>query len=304
MGGVVTGLVGGGGGLFGGGGSSVRADPGSTIKHYPYAQDAIFGNTSYSTPYSSLDPNTGLISIDPTGRNLNLSGLNTYAQNLGQTRESLLGNQGAFMQARVNPMLEQLAAGRGLLSRDLNRTGVRGTFRNQAMQNYDINAERAVADQRALATNETLNALNILDQNLFNAQTGVGTNIQNQEMAALGLSAETINSLKAIAANLTTGGASAGASASAAAAQADQAKQDNIMGTIGALGTAAAMFFSDRRLKKNIEKIGMVNGINIYSFDYVWGKPSIGVMADEVMHTGAVHEHESGYLMVDYGRLF
>ena len=25
-----------------------------------------------------------------------------------------------------------------------------------------------------------------------------------------------------------------------------------------------------------------MNGLNVYTFDYIWGEPSIGVMADEV----------------------
>jgi len=60
-------------------------------------------------------------------------------------------------------------------------------------------------------------------------------------------------------------------------------------GGIGqALGTAAtvaaAFGYSDRRLKKNIKKIGrLMNGLYVYTFNYIWGGQShIGVMADEV----------------------
>lgn len=66
---------------------------------------------------------------------------------------------------------------------------------------------------------------------------------------------------------------------------ADQAAQANTMSGLfslgGALGTA--MLFSDRRLKKNIHKIGnYANGLTKYSFEYLWGDKAIGAMADEV----------------------
>lgn len=64
-------------------------------------------------------------------------------------------------------------------------------------------------------------------------------------------------------------------------------------------------WFSDRRLKTNIKHIGKTRGgLNVYSYDYVWGETSIGVMADEVEHIpGAVHTHSSGFKMVDYSKV-
>jgi len=80
------------------------------------------------------------------------------------------------------------------------------------------------------------------------------------------------------------------------------------------LTLGATMKASDIRLKKNITKVGKLkNGLNIYkwewkSFAKTLGMPlktTIGVMAQEVqkLKPEAVHEHESGYLMVDYGAL-
>jgi len=71
-------------------------------------------------------------------------------------------------------------------------------------------------------------------------------------------------------------------------------------------GTAAnmAMMFSDRRLKKDIKKIGKTDdGQKIYSYKYKRGGSTlIGMMAQEVekKHPDAVATHESGYKMVDY----
>ena len=82
---------------------------------------------------------------------------------------------------------------------------------------------------------------------------------------------------------------------------------------MGALqgGMQAAMgCFSDRRLKKNITKLGRFSkGINWYSFRYVdelsKAKKRVGFMADEVkkLVPEAVRE-VAGYLTVDYGKVF
>jgi hypothetical protein len=58
--------------------------------------------------------------------------------------------------------------------------------------------------------------------------------------------------------------------------------------------------FSDRRLKSDIQRIGTRNGVDWYSYT-IFGKPQIGVMADEV--PWATFTHPSGYLMVDYRRV-
>jgi hypothetical protein len=64
---------------------------------------------------------------------------------------------------------------------------------------------------------------------------------------------------------------------------------------------------SDPRAKKNIKKISeFVKGISLYSFEYLWDEiKHIGFMADEVKKVipGAVDIHESGYDMVDYGKV-
>ena len=77
---------------------------------------------------------------------------------------------------------------------------------------------------------------------------------------------------------------------------------------------AGGFLGSDKRMKTNIKKLGMVNGINIYSWTWNklaqsmgWDKKyqyNVGVMAQEVKHIpGAVQEDENGYLLVNYGVL-
>lgn len=79
------------------------------------------------------------------------------------------------------------------------------------------------------------------------------------------------------------------------------------MGLLGNLGMAAATYFSDRRLKKNIKQVSTLkNGLPWYSFEYLWENVKrFGVMADEVMHVlpNAVHRDASGFYMVDYSLL-
>ena len=70
-----------------------------------------------------------------------------------------------------------------------------------------------------------------------------------------------------------------------------------MMGMVGTLGSAAMM--SDRRLKRDIVRIGTWLGYPLYHFFYVWGEAAIGIMSDEV-NQDAVFTHPSGFDMVDY----
>jgi len=88
-------------------------------------------------------------------------------------------------------------------------------------------------------------------------------------------------------------------------------------GTASALGTgmglaglalqAAPLFgFSDERLKDVHARVGMTDdGLPLYLYNYKGdSRPHIGPMAQEVAQVkpDAVHQHESGYLMVDYNK--
>lgn len=75
-------------------------------------------------------------------------------------------------------------------------------------------------------------------------------------------------------------------------------------GALGGLFGAGLSLFSDARLKTNIQRIGATDaGQPIYSYQYIWGGPTqIGVMAQE-SPADAVSLHESGFMMVDYGKV-
>jgi hypothetical protein len=87
-----------------------------------------------------------------------------------------------------------------------------------------------------------------------------------------------------------------------------QSDSGGLFGMLGQIGGSAASSWitSDRRLKTNIHKIGThASGLNLYSFDYVWGESATGVMADEVMKIKphAVRNRGDGYMEVNYGAL-
>lgn len=80
---------------------------------------------------------------------------------------------------------------------------------------------------------------------------------------------------------------------------------------LGTIANIASMFMgnpfkvSDRRLKRDIERIGERGGLPWYRFSYVWDGPGVrheGVMADEAP-AHAVHWHPAGFAMVDYAAL-
>jgi hypothetical protein len=78
-----------------------------------------------------------------------------------------------------------------------------------------------------------------------------------------------------------------------------------IAGGLGTMALAAAAF-SDRRLKRNVKRIGTHDGLGLGIYQYDIGdRHEVGVMADEVekKKPDAVLTHPSGYKMVQYGKL-
>jgi hypothetical protein len=66
--------------------------------------------------------------------------------------------------------------------------------------------------------------------------------------------------------------------------------------------------YSDERLKENIEFVGTEQGINLYSWTYLWDKATtyVGVIAQEILGTvyaSAISTDINGYYMVDYSKL-
>jgi hypothetical protein len=86
---------------------------------------------------------------------------------------------------------------------------------------------------------------------------------------------------------------------------AQNAQMGNFTNGLFSLGSAK-LLASDRRLKRNITRIGThKTGIGLYGYDYINGERGCGVMADEAITVmpSAVHTLPSGYMVVDYGVL-
>jgi len=66
--------------------------------------------------------------------------------------------------------------------------------------------------------------------------------------------------------------------------------------------------YSDERLKTNITFVEQIDGLNVYSYKYVWNKLKsyYGVLAQELLGTKyetALIKDKDGYFMVDYSKL-
>jgi hypothetical protein len=75
-----------------------------------------------------------------------------------------------------------------------------------------------------------------------------------------------------------------------------------------AIGSAFRSFFSDVRLKSDIELLGTYRDVNIYIYKYVWDKNTthVGVMAQELLdskYKDVVELDDTGYYKVNYTKL-
>lgn len=81
---------------------------------------------------------------------------------------------------------------------------------------------------------------------------------------------------------------------------------NNLIG-IGGVVAKAAPAFSDRRLKRDIERVGALpSGLSTYTYRYLWSDDlQLGVMADEAsrLFPLAVSASPDGFLMVDYSQI-
>lgn len=196
-----------------------------------------------------------------------------------------------------------------------------------------------LAQQQGMATGATLAGLNAQNyqQALQTAQQqqGVGLGAEQANLARLLSGGQQMGNLGQLAQGLGLQGAEAQINAGTLAQQTEQAGKSAIynqfqqeqaypfqvaqflaniaMGT-GALSgsttttTQPTSFWSDRRLKHDIKRIGKTDdGLPIYSFKYKGDdseQTHIGFMADEVekVNPDAVNTEPSGYKSVDYDR--
>ncbi len=91
-----------------------------------------------------------------------------------------------------------------------------------------------------------------------------------------------------------------------------QSKAQSQQNTLATVATVAAMFFSDPRLKENVEQISTIHNLSLNQWDWkpetkgtlVEGCSNIGFMADEVKEKYPHHIYEfGGFMVVDYPAL-
>lgn len=204
----------------------------------------------------------------------NRAGAQAFSQDLSanQFRNQALGQASALDIARMNAMNQAAQNQFGL---NLQQAQFQNQLRQQAL------AEQA--QRRGMSLNE-MNAL------LTGQQVGM-PQMPNFIPASR---SETPNIL---------GATQMGYDAQLGAYNAQQAAGANAMGGLFQLGAAAAPFmFSDRRLKRNIKRIGThASGAGVYSYT-IMGYPQQGVIAQELkkVRPDLVKRHASGYLMVNY----
>lgn len=172
------------------------------------------GSQEWGTPYSKMS--YGNVTLDPSIRALQEEGLGQVRQQYGETqaygdelinnsrglRERYLGNESAYKQSLINPLLEQVSQRRGELTRNLGMRGLSGSsFGEQSLNNFETESGRALTDARAQAEFSNLEALTGVDAQLAQNMFGkvalemqlTGMTLEQakqrleQEMGALGL---------------------------------------------------------------------------------------------------------------------
>ena len=195
---------------------------------------------------------------------------------------------------------QQLTFNAGLANANLNNEQLSQLY-NQQLQSAQLSNQ---ASNQQLAQNQAIqqNPLNILQA----LRTGAQLNTANLPQVGTSQPGQLANWQGADMLGAATAQGQYDQSVYNAQAAANAQMMSAGIGAAGALGGAGIKAASDRRLKKNIKRIGThVLGIGLYTWDYLWGQPFSGVMADEVEQVmpEAIVMHPSGFKMVNYSML-
>jgi hypothetical protein len=213
--------------------------------------------------------------------------------------------QQAYESARNQAVSGGISAAQGMFGMNQQNAALQNQAAQQAYQQalssgqfQNLTAQQKFAQSQALQQNPL---------NMLNA-TRTGQQMQVANMPQVGQSNPA--ALQSVAGPDMLGAAQAQGQYSMNSYNQQMAAYNAMMqGGMSAAGTAAgagAGMYSDRRLKKNIKRIGThALGIGLYTWDYIWGQPFSGVMADEVekVMPEAVGTHPSGFKWVNYKML-
>jgi hypothetical protein len=121
---------------------------------------------------------------------------NTALGRTGKLISDLKGNANPYIAARVRPLEQSINERRKDLSRGLGQRSIYGSLANNEMIKFDSAAQRELADQKALATNDTLNALYAaegLDRSVRGDVMSLADGYLKASLSELGLSLEGLN---------------------------------------------------------------------------------------------------------------
>lgn len=157
---------------------------GSNVTNQPYFTNTGYSSTSGST--FNLDPSIRRIQDTALQQYAGQYGdigaaTNKYLTGIGDLRTKYLGNEGALMNARLRPVLENNAAMIGGVQRNIGLRGISGSsFADQALTNARTTAGRNESDARALGTQDMASFEKNLTDSEYNA-----FNQKAQQLAAV-----------------------------------------------------------------------------------------------------------------------
>ena len=162
--------------------------------------DELVGTQGAPVP-GGVRPDTGIdarFNLDPRIRQLTEFSNTAAAQGLNRSRATigrLQGSNNAFIRARVNPLIAERDRFNQKTQEDFARRGLFGSITNQQLKSNNLDFNRNIADQRALATREAENQILATEAQArgFGDDLARGSQmILAQELAALGISDQMI----------------------------------------------------------------------------------------------------------------
>lgn len=271
----------------------------SSQRYYDKAGDSLYNKfASRADPQFERDQ----ASLDTTLRNRGVKpGDEAYDEELRKLRESqgdqrsqAMFNATALSGQEGSRMFGMDAAARGQMFGERQQQGQFGNTAAGQQQQLNTQASGFQTQQRQQQMAEEMQkrgfSLNEVNALLY------GQQVQNPAMPAF-------NTASSAAPVNYSGAAQQQGQAALDAYNAKNQMIGNLAGAVTSPFSFEPIKLSDRRLKRNIRKLGTYKDQSIYAFEYLWGEPSVGVMADEVPPEFVVR-HPSGYAMVNYAALF
>ena len=237
-----------------------------------------FDPSGFSSPglTGSFDKNTNTFNLNRTGEaNQALTdlrgGFDNLSSEIGGLRKDVKPGFGRLTRTLIEGIRNRGAKVVGNLREELSKRRVAGSsFAEREIASQESEFIRQEEEVRAQAFLQELQLTRDLIDDQFKASIAGAASVLEQLNFESGIAARLGDSAsRQLQANNV---------AQAEAQSASAAGNAQFVATIA----SAFIFASDRRLKTNIRRIGIVNGYPWYEFDYIWGEHSQGVMSDEV----------------------